>query len=243
MKTNITFLAVLVALFYTGCKEQFQLDDPYQGVVIDSVYTVNVLDREAIADGISQIRVEVTFHSEAAPNSKVTFQSDAGAFSGLDGTEENSDRILEVKASGGLASAILKTSDIVNSNVGVQIKAGDFIRLEQVAFTRSYPEKLLLNATKYSMNANNSDYLDLEVDLRKAEGRVSQDAEIEVITIPSEAQHWVKLPTAYSDADQKASLRLVSIDTIDTNFLCFARMKVQDGSFLSSDTVRIKLTK
>lgn len=171
------FLIVLISfiLIFVSCTK---LSDPTKSVdesrIIKISYTSN--DSTLLADASDNIEILASLNdSFVGANRTVTFTTEQGSFIGA-GTNPMT---INVIANGYVAKAILRSDDIVNNNVHLTVSIGDYRLYPSVIFTRSYPDEISVQPSKFILKADLSDHISWAVDLKKSSGKVSKGTKVD----------------------------------------------------------------
>lgn len=209
---NIIVITVFTLL--CGIYSCTKLDDPSNPIGINNILRIEYLndDSTLIADGKDKIEIHVILNdTNVSANMLVKFTTAQGTFVGA----SDDGKSITVRADGYDAKVILQSDVFVNDRVQMTVKIGDFVDYFDVNYKRSYPEEILVQASKFQLTADQSDRIYLTPNLRKAIGSVSTGTkvEFEVITVAGNPDINVQ-PIYWNETTlNRAELMTTSSDT------------------------------
>jgi len=234
-KIYTVFVFCFVALI--GCTK---LDNPKKPIDINDVFKITYKNNDSIliADSSDVIEINAILNEDnVTANKMVTFTTEQGSFVGATGNSKS----ISVKADGYNAKVILRSDINVNDNVQLTVTVGDFILYPRIKFTRSYPEEIIIQPSKFTLTPNLTDKVFFTANLKKVTGLVSKGTKIEFVVQNISGSPNVYIQPIYWKETTLNRAEMVTTDTTTGMVKVISRV-LKDGNYIySMDTLNINI--
>ncbi len=164
MKTAHLFFWISLLLLAGAC----ELEDPNAGVPVEELFAFAARADALPADSTSTVSLEVELLELSDAEQQVTFSTERGSFVGADPATPQMRTVTTVQR---VARVELRSSNVVDNDVRVFARIGDFEQSDTVRFERAFPSLLKFRAIDNEVPANRGTSTMLILEVFREEGQ------------------------------------------------------------------------
>lgn len=230
-------LSTILLLTLIACT----LEDPKEGVSTkDVIAWKETSELEILANNQDKLEL-VALLKRTNPNLEVTFTTDQGYFAGA--KESDKPKELKLAASGKIASVKLVANQVPNEEVTITASVGNF-RIERfVLFKPAYPDGMVIETDRDSVDVNQVSYANIFLKLFRADGagKVSDNLRISLTQVTIDGDGILEVTPFVSTVSEGASFRVRSQNKKKGVVRITASIKQSNSEVLLSKEIEIDI--